>query len=117
MVGGGVAQAAKIGSDVFGSLAGKLLRENVTEPGRVAFPAALRHNYNMLFPCVHVVKDPPKALPVEEPQAPGTAAATTPAKPAEPDPAKKAAPESMIEVHTFGEAPKDGGRKSDSGKP
>lgn len=111
VVGGTVAQAAKIGSDVFGSLAGKLLRENVTEPGRVAFPAALRHNYNMLYPCVHVVKDPLKALPVEEPQAAGATVATTPVKPVEPEPAKKTAPEGMIEVRTFGEPPKEGGQK------
>jgi hypothetical protein len=111
VVGGTAAQAAKLGSDVFASLAGKILRENVTEPGRVAFPAALRHNYNMLYPCVHVVKDPPKALPVEEPAA--TAATTgAPGKPAESDPTKKGAPEAMIEVHTFGEAPKEGARKS-----
>jgi hypothetical protein len=109
LVNGTAAQAAKLGSDVFASLAGKLLRENVTEPGRVAFPAALRHNYNMLYPCVHVVKDPPKALPVEE--AAG-AHATAPVKPAVTEPAKKMAPDGAIEVRTFGEPQKEESRKT-----
>jgi hypothetical protein len=110
VVGGTGAQAAKVGGEVFASLAGKILRENVTEPGRVAFPAALRHNYNLLYPCVHVVKDPPKALPVEETAAAGT---TAPVKPAETEPAKKAAaPEGMIEVRTFGEPQKEESKKA-----
>ena len=108
VVNGIAEKAAKLGSEVFASLAGKLLRENVTEPGRVAFPAALRHNYNMLYPCVHVEKDPLKALPVEE--AAG-AVATAPAKAPPAEPAKKAAPEGMIEVRTFGEAPKEESKK------
>ncbi|MDZ4402207.1 hypothetical protein [Prosthecobacter sp.] len=108
VVNGLAEKAAKLGSEVFASLAGKLLRENVTEPGRVAFPAALRHNYNMLYPCVQVVKDPLKALPVEE--AVG-AVATAPVKVPQTEPAKKAAPEGMIEVRTFGEAPKEEPKK------
>ena len=99
-VGGAAGQAAKLGSDVFASLASKVLRENVTEPGRVSFPAALRHNYNMLYPCVHVVKDPPKALPVEEDAA---KAAAAPTKPAATEPEKKNVPSGTIEVRTFGE--------------
>ncbi len=108
VIGGTGAQAAKLGSDVFASLAGKLLRENVTEPGRVAFPAALRHNYNMLYPCVHVVKDPLKALPVEEP---GAVASTTPVKKTEAEASKKAAPEGMMDVRTFGEPQKEESHK------
>ncbi|MCX6852588.1 MAG: hypothetical protein NTY98_27170 [Verrucomicrobia bacterium] len=101
VVGGTVAQAAKIGSDVFGTLASKLLRENVTEPGRIAYPAALRHNYNLLFQCVKFVKDPPKALVVEgDPLRP---------KPEEP----KGAPEGMFNVNTFGEPPKEGDKKEE----
>ena len=95
VAGSTVGQAAKLGSDVFGSLASKLLRENVTEPGRIAYPAALRHNYNLLYQCVKYVKDPPKALVVEgDPLRP---------KPEEP----KGAPENMFNVNTFGEAPKE----------
>lgn len=105
VVNGIAEKAAKLGSDVFASLASKVLRENVTEPGRVSFPAALRHNFNMLYPCVHVVKDPPKALPVED------AAAKTATAPASAEPAKKSAPEGMIEVRTFGEAPKEEPKK------
>ncbi len=108
VVNGLAEKAAKLGSEVFASLAGKLLRENVTEPGRVAFPAALRHNYNMLYPCVHVEKDPLKALPVEETAGP---VATAPVKAPQTEPAKKAAPEGMIEVRTFGEAPKEESKK------
>jgi hypothetical protein len=97
LVGGTAEKAAKLGSNVFASLAAKVLRENVTEPGRIAYPAALRHNYNLLYQCVKVTKDPPKALPVE-----GETAAK---KPEEPE--KKSAPEGMLEVRTFGEAPKE----------
>jgi hypothetical protein len=97
--GGTVEKAAKLSSNVFASLAGKLLRENVTEPGRIAYPAALRHNYNLLFQCVKFVKDPPKALVVEgDPLRPKEAAA-------------KGAPDGMFDVHTFGEVPKDGDKE------
>lgn len=109
VVGGAAVQAAKVGGEVFASLAGKLLRENVTEPGRVAFPAALRHNYNLLYPCVHVVKDPLKALPVEE----EGVVTTAPVKPAEPAPAKNAPPEGMISVRTFGEPVKEEPKKEE----
>lgn len=95
LAGGTAEKAAKLGSNVFASLAGKLLRENVTEPGRIAYPAALRHNYNLLFQCVKYVKDPPKALVVEG----------DPLRPKPPE--AKGAPEGMLDVHTFGEAPKE----------
>jgi hypothetical protein len=103
VVGGTGAQAAKVGGEVFANLTGKLLRENVTEPGRVAFSAALRHNYNLFYPCVHVEKDPLKALPVEE-DTKGTKPVVPPVTP----PATvetKAAPGGTIEVRTFGEPP------------
>jgi hypothetical protein len=99
VVNGTAERAAKLGSEVFASLASKVLRENVTEPGRVSFPAALRHNYNMLYPCIRVVKDPPKALPVEDDP---KKAAAVPTPPPASDPAKKP-PGGMIEVRTFGE--------------
>ncbi|MFO1483898.1 MAG: hypothetical protein U1F71_11115 [Verrucomicrobiaceae bacterium] len=108
LVNGIAEKAAKLGSDVFASLASKVLRENVTEPGRISFAAALRHNFNMLYPCVHVVKDPPKALPVEEDAAKVAAA---PAKPATPEEPKKPAPAAMIEVRTFGEPVKEEPKK------
>ena len=99
VVNGTAAQAAKVGGEVFANLTGKLLRENVTEPGRVAFPAALRHNYNLFYPCVHVEKDPPKALPVDE----GAGAPKPVIPPATVE--KTAAPGGTIEVRTFGEPP------------
>lgn len=93
--GGTAEKAAKLSSSMFASLAGKLLRENVTEPGRIAYPAALRHNYNLLFQCVKFVKDPPKALVVEG----------DPIRPKQEE--AKGAPENMFDVHTFGEASKE----------
>lgn len=97
LVGGMAEKAAKLSSNVFASLAKKVLRENVTEPGRIAYPAALRHNYNLLYQCVKVVKDPPKALIVEG----------DPILPKPPKEEVKGAPEGMLEVRTFGEAAKD----------
>jgi len=44
----GVSQAAKIGTDLIADLTSKLFREKVTEAGRVTFPAAVQHNYNLL---------------------------------------------------------------------
>ncbi len=99
LVGGTAEKAAKLSSNVFASLAGKLLRENVTEPGRIAYPAALRHNYNLLYQCVKFVKDPPKAIVVEG----------DPIRPKPPE--VKGAPEHMFGVNTFGEAPKEGDKE------
>jgi hypothetical protein len=106
LAGGAAEKAAKLGSNVFASLASKVLREKVTEPGRIAYPAALRHNYNLLYQCVKVTKDPPKALPVEG-EAP-------PKKVAEPE--KKGAPEGMLEVRTFGEPVKEEPKKEEAKK-
>jgi hypothetical protein len=108
LVGGMAEKAAKLSGNVFASLASKVLRENVTEPGRIAYPAALRHNYNLLYQCVKVTKDPPKALPVE-----GEATKKTVAE-AE----KKTAPEGMLDIRTFGEQPKEEPKKeAESAKP
>lgn len=106
LAGGMAEKAAKLSGNVFASLASKILRENVTEPGRIAYPAALRHNYNLLYQCVKVTKDPPKALPVE--------GETAPKKPVEPE--KKGAPEGMLEVRTFGETPKEEPKKEEAKK-
>lgn len=102
-VGGVAEKAAKLGSNVFASLAAKVLRENVTEPGRIAYPAALRHNYNLLFQCVKIVKDPPKAIALAE-------------DPIKPKAEEKKAPEGMLDVHTFGEAPKEEPKKDEDKK-
>lgn len=101
LVGGVAEKAAKLSSDVFASLASKVLRENVTEPGRISYSAALRHNYNLLYRCVTVTKDPPRALPVEGEEK--TAATRTPDK--------KNAPEDLLQMRTFGEVPQEEPKK------
>src|SRR6218665_2339643 len=45
-------RAVKIGTDLVADLSSKLLREKIVEPGRVSFPAAIRHNYNLLYKAV-----------------------------------------------------------------
>ena len=60
----GVERAAKVGTDLIGNLSAKLLREKVSEPGRVGFPAVLRHNYNLLILSVRQVDD--RAVPSGE---------------------------------------------------
>lgn len=47
-----VDRAVKIGTDLVADLSSKLLREKIVEPGRVSFPAVIRHNYNLLFQAV-----------------------------------------------------------------
>lgn len=50
-------RAVKVGTDLVADLTSKLLREKIVEPGRVSFPAAIRHNYNLLYKAVKY-KDP-----------------------------------------------------------
>ncbi len=72
-------RSVKIGTDLVADLSAKLLRERIVESGRVTFPAALRHNYNMLFQSIRTPK--PDAAPepgneaetAAEPPRPGTA--------------------------------------------
>lgn len=52
-----VGSAVKVGMDMTADLSSKLLREKIVEPGRVNFPAAVRHNYNHLFQSIRVVDD------------------------------------------------------------
>lgn len=59
----GMDRAAKVGTDLIGNLTSKLLREEISEPGRVGFPAALRHNYNLL--CLSVRNSDDKAVPLD----------------------------------------------------
>ncbi|MFZ9936923.1 MAG: hypothetical protein ACO3JG_07655 [Luteolibacter sp.] len=51
---GGVDRAVQIGTDLVANLSAKLLREKVVESGRVTFPAAVRHNYNLLYQAIRV---------------------------------------------------------------
>jgi hypothetical protein len=95
--------AVQVGTDLVANLTAKLLREKIVEAGRVTFPAAVRHNYNLLFQAVRI--DPPPAATEG-----GTEAETptTEEKPAE-EPAKTA----PLEVKPYGTpdviVPKEGG--------
>lgn len=60
-------RSVQIGTDLVADLSAKLLRERIVESGRVTFPAALRHNYNMLFQSIRVSNpEPAEAAPAEE---------------------------------------------------
>lgn len=69
-------RAVKVGSDLVADLSAKILREKIIEPGRVSFPAAIRHNYNLLYLAVK-----PKAMPAGQPTA-STVATSAPSQPA-----------------------------------
>lgn len=47
-------RAVQIGTDLVASLSSKLLRAKMVEPGRVSFPSAVRHNYNLLYRSIRV---------------------------------------------------------------
>lgn len=64
-----------LGTDLVANLTEKLSRETKVEPGRVAFPAVVRHNLNLLFQAVHKLPDAPAPQPtvkevLEEEEAP-----------------------------------------------
>ena len=84
-------RAVQVGTDLVANLTAKLLREKIVESGRVSFPAAVRHNYNLLFQAIR--HEPPTAATEDsQPEAP-----TTEEKPAgEPE---KTAP---LEVKPYG---------------
>lgn len=85
-----VDRAVKVGTELVTDLSAKLLREKIVEPGRVSFPAAIRHNYNLLYQSVRMVTKaepvtdakPPSALDAEAPKAPPAPAPELPAVPA-----------------------------------
>ncbi len=58
----GVDQAVKIGTDLVADVSAKMLREKLVEAGRVSFPSALRHNYNLLY---QAIRTSPRAVVVE----------------------------------------------------
>lgn len=78
----GVDRAVQIGTDLVADLSAKLLREKIVEAGRVSYPAALRHNYNLLFQAIRIDPPKPPAAPTTPPATPGTPA--DPAAPAAP---------------------------------
>lgn len=55
-----------LGTDLVANLTEKLSRETKVEPGRVVFPAVVRHNLNLLYQAVHKLPDPPAPQPTVE---------------------------------------------------
>ena len=88
-----VDRAVKVGTELVTDLSAKLLREKIVEPGRVSFPAAIRHNYNLLYQSVRRVA---KAEPITDAKPPAALDADLPkAEPAEsPAPALPVVPAS-----------------------
>lgn len=112
-----VDRAVKIGTDLVADLSTKLLREKIVEPGRVSFPAAIRHNYNLIYQSVQVKADlpamptettgakPPESLPEDLKPAEKTeepAPATEERKPEEP---AKPGTKTVFDAHTKKEVP------------
>lgn len=60
----GMQGATKIGVDLVADLSEKMLREKITEPGRVTFPAVVQHNYNLL--CLSIANEKTKAVALDE---------------------------------------------------
>lgn len=98
----GVDRAVQIGTDLVADIAAKMLREKIVEPGRVSFPAVLRHNYNLLFQAIRVEADPAPTDP--KPDAPAESKAETPAE--KPAPAETPA-SPKLDIKPFGEPPKN----------
>lgn len=105
----GADRAVQVGTDLMADLSSKLLREKIIEAGRVSFPSAVRHNYNLLFQAIRQdPSPPPAAVPAPSP-APDPIQQTPPAKPAPaavpapspaPDPIPQAPPPKPAADHT-----------------
>jgi hypothetical protein len=112
----GVDRAVKIGTDLVADLTSKMLREKIVEPGRVSYPAVLRHNYNLLFQAIRTeaatVPEKPSTDAMPESSKVNPAAPVTPppapdAKPAAPvTPAPVTPPPAKLEIKSIGDAPK-----------
>ncbi|MEI6607684.1 MAG: hypothetical protein WCP35_20455 [Verrucomicrobiota bacterium] len=88
----GMDRAVKIGTDLVADLTAKMLLEKLVEPGRVSYPAVLRHNYNLLFQAIRT-EAMPIAKPVPSDEAPPSTIPPTEDKPVTPPPtAEPAAP-------------------------
>jgi hypothetical protein len=90
-------RAVQVGTDLVANLTAKLLRENIVESGRVSFPAAVRHNYNLLFQAMRY-EPPPTATVVEPPSPEDVPTKTEPEKTA--DQSGKPVP---LEVKPYGD--------------
>jgi hypothetical protein len=107
IAGPGIDQAVRISTDLVADLSSKLLREKIVEPGRVSFPAAIRHNFNLLYAAVRLE---PAGEGVHPPAGTTEHSVNPPAKdPAHPKkPAEKPKPAADLEIKPFqpGKAPK-----------
>jgi|JI6StandDraft_1071083.scaffolds.fasta_scaffold14785_3 hypothetical protein len=92
-----VDRAVKIGTDLVADLSSKLLREKIVEPGRVSFPAAIRHNYNLLFQAVRAKPVEEKMTDAKSPEALPEKPVPATEKPAKVEPKK---PEMVIDATT-----------------
>jgi hypothetical protein len=102
-------KSVKIGTDLVADLSAKLLRERIVEAGRVTFPAALRHNYNILFQSIRTPQPVAEEKPAEGDEATAADAESRPA----PRPASNlnikpygTPKEAELPVHQPEEAPK-----------
>ena len=86
----GAERAVQIGTDLVADLSAKLLREKIVEAGRVSFPAALRHNYNLLYQAIRVDDQPVAPTLSPTPAAPASPSPANP--PAAPDKPKDKSP-------------------------
>lgn len=73
----GMQGAVRIGSTLVADLSSKMLREKIVEAGRVSFPAAVRHNYNLVYQAVRLLPaapaepgSEPPSLPDDKPEPP-----------------------------------------------
>lgn len=102
----GADRAVQIGTDLVADLTARLLREKIVEAGRVSFPAALRHNYNLLY---QALRD--EAVPVAKPAKPDDGVVAAPEAPSAaraPDPVPAPAALEAVEASpapTPGKAP------------
>ncbi|BCX47130.1 hypothetical protein HAHE_10380 [Haloferula helveola] len=76
----GAEGAVKVGANLVADLSSKLLLEKIVEAGRVSYPAAVRHNYNLLYQALRQHTEPsltidPPAAESEEPAKPAKAPA------------------------------------------
>jgi hypothetical protein len=97
----GAEHAVQMGANMTADLSAKLLREQIVEPGRVTFPAAIRHNYNLLYKVVKLRKEDGTT---EKPVTPAAPAPGTPPKTPAKDPAKpedKTNAGTKLEIKTF----------------
>ena len=88
----GAQGAVRIGSNLVADLSSKLLREKIVEAGRVSFPSAVRHNYNLLYKAVRTLPDTPTENGETDPEEP---------EPEKPEPAAPA-----VEIKPYGKVPK-----------